>query len=142
MFIFNVSLLPLCVSSALTKAVLAALEACPKDTDVQRWGCQALVHIFSDPMVATTYQEPGVAAIVRALALLQDVEKALTVMGRGRRTVIGGRRPSAPVANDLTIRTKWQSAMRKVNKRERCGGMQGSCLGRWNAHDIKLEHTL
>lgn len=80
-------------------------------------------------MVATTYREAGVAAVIRALALLQEVEKALTVMGRGRQTLNGGRRLSAPVASDLAVRREWRLAMRKVNKRGRCEKYKTSTSG-------------
>lgn len=113
------------------KAVLAALSSCPKDADVQRWGCEALIHLFSDPMVATTCRGHGVEAVIRALALLQDIERALAVMGgarhmRGGHTgaAVGGRRRdrrrrlSAPVASEPHVRDAWRLAVRKVRRKE------------------------
>lgn len=117
--------------SALVKAVLTALSSCPKDADVQRWGCEALIHLFSDPTVATACRDLGVAAAIRALALLQDVERTLAVM-RGARHMRGNhtgatissqrrdrrRRPSAPVESNHDVRNAWRSAVRKVRTKE------------------------
>lgn len=79
--------------------------------------------MFADPMVAATNRELGVAAILRALALLLEVEKALKVMGAGVRGN-GGRRPSAPMVDEPTVLDKWRSAMRKV-RTESCGTTGG-----------------
>lgn len=99
------------------QAIIAALAACPKDADVQRWGCQALVPLFGDPVVAAPFRQAGVAAVVRALALLQDVETALKSMGavgapgiaRAGRGVGSSGRTKANVS-----REKWARAMKKV----------------------------
>ena len=84
---------------------------------MQRSGCQALVPLFGDPVVAAPFRQPGVAAVVRALAILQDVETALKSMGAvgapGMANTSGGvgsnGRPKANVN-----REKWARAIKKV----------------------------
>ncbi|CAB1119102.1 unnamed protein product [Ectocarpus sp. CCAP 1310/34] len=96
------------------QAILAALAACPKDADVQRWGCQALVPLFSDPIVAKAFRQAGIAAVIRALAVLSCCEAALKSMGavggscRGS-AVRGGR------AKATSARTRWSRAVQKVD---------------------------
>ena len=125
------------------QAVLTALTACPKDADVQRWGCQALVPLFGDPVVAAPFRQAGIAAVIRALAMLQDVETALKSMGAvsasgkvgsaGRGAVSGG-----PGASGLTKRTagreRWARAMKKVKAADVCHvrerHYQSRCLAR------------
>lgn len=97
-----------------TQAVLAALKACPKDADVQRWGCQALVPLFSDPVVAAPFRQAGVAAVIRALAVLQDVEAALESMGAVARLVRGGGFGGIGRPKRTAARERWTRAMRKV----------------------------
>ncbi|CAM9698027.1 unnamed protein product [Scytosiphon promiscuus] len=98
------------------QAVLAALSACPKDADVQRWGCQALVPLFGDTVVATPFRQAGVAAVIRVLAMLQDVETALKSMGAAvapgaiRHVGVGGGKGKQTTA----VRERWARAMKKV----------------------------
>lgn len=102
-----------------TQAVLAALAACPKDADVQRWGCQALVPLFSDPVVAAPFRQAAVAAVVRALAVLQDVETALKSMGAIGAPGIasaGGGVGGGEQAKANVTREKWARAMKKVKR--------------------------
>lgn len=78
------------------QAILAALAACPRDTDVQRWGCQALIPLFDDPTIASAHREAGVAVILRAFTVLQDVETALKKMkGREQRGATANEQPTA-----------------------------------------------
>lgn len=111
------------------QAILAALSACPKDGDVQRWGCQALVLLFVDPVVAAPFRQAGVTAVMRAFAVLQDVETALKSMGvvgapgmvAGAGGGVGG--SGRPKAN--TTREKWARAMKKVPFTDfHCTGMR------------------
>eukprot|EP00903_Cladosiphon_okamuranus_P006843 g6665.t1 len=99
------------------QAVLVALAACPKDADVQRWGCQALVPLFGDPVVAAPFRQAGVAAVVRALAVLQDVETALKSMGVGGAPGMasaGGGVGSGGRSKANVTREKWARAMKKI----------------------------
>lgn len=99
------------------QAILAALSACPKDADVQRWGCQALVPLFGDPVVAAPFRQAGIATVIRALAVLQDVETALKSMGAvgapGMTSARGGVGGSDRPETNVT-REKWARALKKV----------------------------
>lgn len=68
-------------AAAGAQAILTALSSCPKDADVQRWGCEALIPLFGDPVIATSYREAGLEAVLRGFAMLQGVETALKNMG-------------------------------------------------------------
>lgn len=122
-----------------TQAVLAALEACPKDADVQRWGCQALVPLFGDPVVAAPFRLAGVEAVIRALAVLQDVETALESMGAVGGVAggwgIGGSsgRPKTTTA----ARDRWTRAMKKVGH----GGFVVSTRGTPPPRPHRLRHS-
>lgn len=96
--------------------MLAALVACPKDADVQNWGCQALAPLLSDPVVAATHRTAGVEAVMRAFAVLQDIETALKSMGAD---VQGGGSRSRGVSGTeigktTTARDRWFRAAKKV----------------------------
>lgn len=76
-------------------------------------------------MVAAPFRQAGVAAVIRALAVLQDVETALKSMGAvGAPGVVntgggvgGSGRPNAKGTHE-----KWARAMKKVtSKGFRCG---------------------
>lgn len=99
------------------QAVLVALAACPKDADVQRWGCQALVPLFGDSVVAAPFRQAGVTAVIRALAVLQDVETALKGMGAlgapSMASIGRGVSDNTP-PNAKGSREKWVRAMKKV----------------------------
>lgn len=117
------------------QAVLAALEACPKNPDVQRWGCQVLVSLFGDPVIAAAHRQTGVAAVIRALATLQDVEKALKDMkasaaaaaaaaagggvgvgkGGGATTGLGAVGVVNGGHQSVAVRDRWARAIKKVN---------------------------
>lgn len=105
------------------QAILAALTACPKDADVQRWGCQALVPLFSEPTVATFHHDAGVTAVLRAFAMLQSVEADLKCMGtlatqgktRGKKHGVVG--AGAAIGRSPAAREKWALAMKKVGPR-------------------------
>ncbi|CAM9344248.1 unnamed protein product [Ectocarpus fasciculatus] len=95
------------------QAILAALAACPKDADVQRWGCQALVPLFSDPIVATPFRQAGIAAVIRALAVLSCCEAALKSMGAvGGAGGGSGARGGGPKAT--AARARWNRAVKKL----------------------------
>lgn len=96
------------------QAILAALAACPKDADVQRWGCQALVPLFSDPIVATPFRQAGIAAVIRALAVLSCCEAALKSMGAvGGAGGGSGARGGGPKAT--AAHARWNRAVKKVD---------------------------
>lgn len=63
------------------QAILTALRSFPKDADVQRWGCEALIPLFGDPLIETSYREAGLEAVLRAFEMLQGVETSLKNMG-------------------------------------------------------------
>ncbi len=95
---------------------------------MQRWGCQALVPLFGDPVVAAPFRQAGIAAVVRALAMLQDVETALKSMGAvsasgkvgaaGRGAGSGGGSGAGGGGTKPTeARKRWARAMKKVQRR-------------------------
>lgn len=102
------------------QSILAALKACPKDADVQKWGCQALASLFGDPLVAAPHRQAGVEAVLRALAVLQDVETALKSMGIVAAQGAEGRKERGASGEGATgggpsrARGRWARAMKKV----------------------------
>lgn len=110
-------------ASGGTQAILTALSSCPKDADVQRWGCQALIPLFGDPAIATSHREAGVEAVLRAFAMLQGVETALKSMGiapacgswKHKKDYDDPREGASKCSSDYPARERWNRAIKKAS---------------------------